>query len=61
MHLADRLTLPAAYRARPYRGPADHPAMAASLARTASALASRYSWDARAERLQAALEAASQS
>lgn len=31
MHLADRLTLPDAYRARPYRGPADHPAMAAVL------------------------------
>jgi glycosyltransferase involved in cell wall biosynthesis len=38
-----------------------HPAMAASLARTAAALTSRYSWDARAERLEAALEAASRS
>ena len=35
-----------------------NPATAASLAGKASALASRYSWDARAERLEAALEAA---
>jgi mycothiol synthase len=32
VHLADRLELPAPYRARPYRGPADHPAMTAVLA-----------------------------
>jgi mycothiol synthase len=28
MHLAERLDLPAGYTARPYAGPADHPAMA---------------------------------
>jgi glycosyltransferase involved in cell wall biosynthesis len=36
------------------------PVMAASLAGAAAALAPRYSWDARAERLEAALEAATQ-
>ena len=36
----------------------ENPATAASLARQASALSPRYSWDARAERLEAALEAA---
>jgi len=36
----------------------ENPAMAASLASNASRLASRYSWDARAEKLEAALEAA---
>lgn len=32
MHLADRLELPEPYRARPYRGREDHPAMTAVLA-----------------------------
>jgi glycosyltransferase involved in cell wall biosynthesis len=36
----------------------ENPQTAASLARNASTLSSRYSWDARAERLEAALEAA---
>ncbi len=31
MHVADRFDLPAGYRARPYRGPGDHAAMAAIL------------------------------
>ena len=31
MHIVDRLDLPQGYVARPYRGPADHPAMAAIL------------------------------
>jgi glycosyltransferase involved in cell wall biosynthesis len=39
----------------------DQPAVASSLGAAASALSSRYSWDARAERLEAALEAAVQS
>ena len=39
----------------------EQPALAAGLATSASALASRYTWDARAERLEAALEAAAQS
>jgi ribosomal protein S18 acetylase RimI-like enzyme len=32
VHLAERFDLPAGYAARPYRGPADHPAMVAVLA-----------------------------
>ena len=32
MHLADRMLLPPRYTARPYRGPADHPAMTKVLA-----------------------------
>lgn len=39
----------------------DHPALAASLATAALALSSKYTWDARAERIEAALEAARQS